>query len=198
MGAFPYRLRSSLTTVAIFSRFPIVGQQNLKLEPVNGSNGCEWADIKINDKIIRLYNLHLQSNSVSGLADDLVENGNFDEKSTWAKIARMIKRFRSNTLIRAKQAEIIAAHVKKSPHPILICGDLNDIPISYTYTTICDNLQDGFKKAGSGFSTTYAGNVPALKIDYILADNAFFFEDFDIKNVAFSDHFPVVARIKMP
>ncbi len=197
LGAFPYRLRSSLTTVAIFSRFPVVTQQNLKLEPVNGGNGCEWADIKINDKTIRFYNVHLQSNSVSGLADELAENGSFDEKSTWAKMARMIKRFRSNTLIRAKQVEIIAAHVKKSPHRVILCGDLNDIPISYTYATLCEDLQDGFKKAGSGFSTTYAGNVPALKIDYILADKALIFEDFDIENVPFSDHFPVVARVKI-
>jgi endonuclease/exonuclease/phosphatase family metal-dependent hydrolase len=198
LNAYPYKMRIEGSSNAIFSKFPIVSKKNIPFDFSNGGNGCNYADIKLsNNKIIRVYNAHLESNSVSGIADYLTEKAEFDKKATWGKVLTMLKLVRRNARKRANQAEKIAQHIASSPYPVIVCGDFNDIPVSYTYNIMSKNLTDAFKTKGSGFGTTYSGNIPALKIDYILTDKKITPLSFDIPDVRFSDHFPVVSEVKV-
>jgi endonuclease/exonuclease/phosphatase family metal-dependent hydrolase len=195
---YPHKMRLNGSTNVIFSKNPIVSKDNIQFDNPNGSNGCNYADVKLSDnKIIRIYNAHLESNSVSGIADYLTEKAEFDKKATWGKVLTMLKLVRRNARKRANQAEKIAQHISSSPYPVIVCGDFNDIPVSYTYNVMSENLTDAFKVKGHGFGTTYSGNIPALKIDYILTDKKIKPLSFDIPDVRFSDHFPVVSKVKI-
>jgi endonuclease/exonuclease/phosphatase family metal-dependent hydrolase len=195
---YPYKMRLNGSTNVIFSKSPIVSKDNIPFDNPNGSNGCNYADIKLpNDKLIRIYNVHLESNNVSGIADYLTEKAEFDKKATWGKVLVMLKLVRRNARKRANQAEKIAQHIASSPYPVIVCGDFNDIPVSYTYNILSENLTDAFKVRGHGFGTTYSGNIPALKIDYILTDKKITPHSFDIPDVRFSDHFPVVSVVQI-
>ena len=46
-------------------------------------NRIVWADVVINNKIMRVVNMHLQSNKVSAQTEDLVNNPDLREKETW-------------------------------------------------------------------------------------------------------------------
>jgi endonuclease/exonuclease/phosphatase family metal-dependent hydrolase len=70
--------------------------------------------------------------------------------------------------MRARQAEILREHIAASPHPVIVCGDFNDTPLSYSYRLMSKGLKDSFMEKGWGLGTTYAGALPALRIDYIL------------------------------
>ena len=197
LDKYPYKARLNGNTIAIFSKLPIEIKNIIRFENGNGSNGCSYADIKVSDnKTVRVYSVHLESNSVSGIADYLTEKADFDKKATWGKVLTMLKLVRRNAKKRANQAEKIAQHIASSPYPVIVCGDFNDIPVSYTYNVLSKNLTDAFKVAGSGFGTTYAGSIPALKIDYILTDKKIRPLSFDIPDVRFSDHYPVVSELK--
>ena len=100
--------------------------------------------------------------------------------------------------IRAKQAEILTNHIASSPYPVIVCGDFNDIPVSYTYRTLSQNLNDAFEKRGFGFGTTYSGNIPALKIDYILTAKRIKIFNCTILKVPYSDHYPMVSELGLP
>jgi endonuclease/exonuclease/phosphatase family metal-dependent hydrolase len=50
----------------------------------------------------------------------------------------------------------------------MVCGDFNDVPLSYSYQTISRNLLDAFREAGTGIERTYKGPFPSFRIDYIL------------------------------
>jgi endonuclease/exonuclease/phosphatase family metal-dependent hydrolase len=198
LKSYPYKMRMDGNTNVFFSKFPITSKNIVPFENPNGGNGCNYADIKLsNSKIIRFYNVHLESNSVSGIADYLTEKAEFDKKATWGKVLTMLKLVRRNARKRANQAEKIAQHIASSPYPVIVCGDFNDIPVSYTYNVMSKNLTDAFKVKGHGFGTTYSGNIPALKIDYILTDKKIKPLSFDIPDVRFSDHFPVVSEVKI-
>jgi endonuclease/exonuclease/phosphatase family metal-dependent hydrolase len=198
LKVYLHKMRMDGNTTVIFSKFPIIAKNIIPFENPNGGNGCSYADVKLkNDKIIRVYNAHLESNSVSGIADYLTEKAEFDKKATWGKVLTMLKLVRRNAKKRANQAEKIAQHIASSPYPVIVCGDFNDIPVSYTYNVISANLTDAFKVKGQGFGTTYSGNIPALKIDYILTDKTIKPLSFDVPDVRFSDHFPVVSDIKI-
>jgi endonuclease/exonuclease/phosphatase family metal-dependent hydrolase len=198
LKVYLHKMRIDGNSTVIFSKFPIIAKNTIPFDNPNGGNGCNYADIKLkNDKIIRIYNAHLESNSVSGIADYLTEKAEFDKKATWGKVLTMLKLVRRNARKRANQAEKIAQHISSSPYPVIVCGDFNDIPVSYTYNVMSENLTDAFKSKGSGFGTTYSGNIPALKIDYILTDKKITPLSFDIPDVRFSDHFPVVSEVKI-
>ena len=46
--------------------------------------------------------------------------------------------------------------------------------------------------------TTFAGKIPALKIDYILTDPSIEILDHKIDRALFSDHYPLSALILLP
>ena len=85
----------------------------------------------------------------------------------------MIERLTENNRIRAEQADTLAALVAASPYPVIVCGDFNDTPVSYTYRTVARKLNDSFRKVGRGYSHTYRGFFDMLRIDYVLFSDEF-------------------------
>lgn len=82
--------------------------------------------------------------------------------------------------------------------PILLCGDFNDTPLSYTYHQIKDaGFIDGFVKAGRGIGYTYAGKLPLLRIDYVWGNERI--EPTAFKRIKFkgSDHYPVMMDFNL-
>ena len=50
-----------------------------------------------------------------------------------------------------------------SPYPIIVCGDFNDVPVSYAYETIGAGLQNAFVEKGSEFHEHSARISPTLQ-----------------------------------
>lgn len=192
---YPYNVLSSNHSILIVSKFPIIKKESIIFDNPNGTNGCSYADIQIKDKIIRIYAVHLRSNAVAGLADDLAEGADYEKRATWSKMITMLRRVRTKAHYRARESEKIAAHMATSPYPIIVCGDFNDIPVSYTYRVLSENLNDTYQKSGFGIGVTYNGNIPALKIDHILTDKKISVFTCKIPKVKFSDHYPVISEI---
>ena len=42
---------------------------------------------------------------------------------------------------RADQVDIIKEDIRLSPYPVIVCGDFNDTPVSYTYKTLSKELR---------------------------------------------------------
>ena len=180
----------------IFSKYPIFNSGHVDIS--KGSNSCLFADLKIGEKKLRVYSLHLQSNQVSTIADKVAEKGNPTQKEMYKDVRKMMSLFRFTARQRAEQAQKIANHIATCPHPVIVCGDFNDTPQSYTYQMIAKNLKDTFKEKGYGFGTTYAGSIPALHIDHILVDKKIKVHSLKILKGNYSDHYPVVSKISLP
>ena len=72
---------------------------------------------------------------------------------------------------RAQQADIIAQFIAENKHRnLIVCGDFNDTPVSYTYNTIISagNLEDAFVQTGNGLGRTFNRYAMAVRIDHIL------------------------------
>lgn len=181
--------------LVIASKYPIVKEGGFGF--LNASNGTIFADIKIEEKIVRVYNIHLKSNEITIIADEVAASRDFREKETWAKIKSMFKGYRKATKIRADQADEITNHIMQSPHPVIICGDFNDVPQSYAYQKIVEGKIDHFQEKGLGMGSTFAGSIPFLRIDYILSSPGIKVIDTEIIKDEYSDHYPVVSYINM-
>jgi endonuclease/exonuclease/phosphatase family metal-dependent hydrolase len=84
-----------------------------------------------------------------------------------------------------------------SPHPYLLCADLNDVPNSYAYATVRGGLQDAFLKKGFGIGRTFTGLSPTLRIDYIFANDQFRIKQFNRVAKNLSDHYMLVADVEL-
>jgi endonuclease/exonuclease/phosphatase family metal-dependent hydrolase len=95
---------------------------------------------------------------------------------------------------RAEQVDILAKHIQSSPYPVIVCGDFNDTPVSYTYNKLSKNLQDAFVESGSGIGNTFRGNFPYVRIDYVLYSPSLKLHHYHTEKVNWSDHFPVMTN----
>ncbi len=78
--------------------------------------------------------------------------------------------------------------MKQSPYKIVICGDFNETPMSYNYNLFYTNYVDAFKNCSKGFGFSYAGKVPAGRIDYIFHSKELESANFIVQKQVFSDH----------
>lgn len=193
---FPYHVKHKSRGVSIFSRYPIVKSGELNFDSTG--NSCLWADLKIEGKIVRVYSIHLQSIKISGEANKLRKEGNLNEKETWLGIRGMLGKYHRSTELRLAQTETVTKHIAQSPHPVILCGDFNDTPISYVYHKISNGLCDNFKEAARDWGATYNGSIPALRIDYIFTSlDAFEVLKHGIIKEKYSDHYPVFSQLEL-
>lgn len=191
--ALPYQYKYPSRPLTIYSKFPI--KKNGVVKFGKNANGGQFADIQINKEIIRFYNVHLRSNQVSTYTNKLAKEYDLQSKETWTDIEGMMRLYKRAAITRVEQTEILLKHIKKSPHPVIVCGDFNDTPQSYIYRQINEQLSDNFKERGSGLGVTYRGSVPALRIDYIFSSPSLRVLENGVLRKPYSDHFGVVSAI---
>lgn len=193
--ALKYHAWSSKGRLVILSKYPLENASSTFFK--NNSNGFQQADLILEDTKIRLFNIHLQTNAISNIADKVASEGDIKEKETWLDIKGMMGRYRRSARLRAHQSEKVAEKIRASPHPVIVAGDFNDTPMSFSYHHLSQNLKDSFREKGRGLGTTYAGSIPALRIDYILSDPRFQILEHRIIKKSFSDHYPVMGRVRI-
>jgi len=187
---FAYQERGGLV---IFSRYPLSGKHSIYFE--NKANGYQYVDVDVGGSNIRLFNVHLQSNSLTFLAEKVAERGNFQEKETWMNVGGMIGRYKKAAAMRVRQINEISGAISESPYPVILCGDFNDVPQSYIYRQLSGLLKDSFKETGSGLGVTYSGAIPGLRIDYVFISPQLHAYSHQIENVGFSDHRQVWSTV---
>ncbi|NRB63815.1 MAG: endonuclease/exonuclease/phosphatase family protein [Saprospiraceae bacterium] len=165
----------------------------------NNANGILWGTVQTPYGPLAVYSFHLQSNRISGLADQIVhESSTFSLARTIRTFWSMLEGYKNAALIRTDQGQRINQLVKAQTLPFILGGDLNDVPQSNTYHLIRKGMQDAFKASGRGLGITYAGHLPSLRIDYVFAGPSIDVKSNFVGEKTFSDHYPVVAKISMP
>ena len=169
----PHSLSRVNLSPAIYSRYPII-----KASRMDTLKNFVWADIVIkkdknNEDTIRVFNNHLHSTAIRRDDSNYIENHEYLEGDSLGKVHSMVKRLTENNRVRAEQADTLAALVAASPYPVIVCGDFNDTPVSYTYRTVAHKLNDPYRKVGRGYSHTYRGFFDMLRIDYIFYSDEF-------------------------
>lgn len=180
------RLKNNYTGIAIFSRFPIVGKGHLSKLGAPHCNKCIFADILVNKRNYRIYTVHLQSYFFS--LDQ-------EKQSLPGRLKSTFKKLKFGLVNRGVQAGELKQALAKSPYPIILTGDFNDTPLSYTYNQLSQGLNNSFTEKGSGYGKTYTGLPFPFQIDYILSSPSFKTLSYQTVKQQPSDHYPVVAEL---
>lgn len=184
--------------MAIFSKFPIVNQGNIEFNRNMNMNEAVFADIRKGDKTFRVYNVHFQSISFQPEDYQYLKKITTEMMKTDVESSKKIgSRLKNAFIKRSNQVKMVKEHAEKSPLPHIIAGDFNDTPISYTVKTISRDMNNCFRKKGSGFGITYNGAFPNFQIDYIFTSTEFEVKNYLIINKKLSDHYPVRADLEL-
>ena len=157
--------------IMIFSKYPIINKQTISTYPNDYNSIFQYADIVKGADTIRVFNIHLQSLRFSKENLKYIDKPTVEDENTAIKESKnIISKFKRGFLRRQLQADRIRAEIDKSPYPVIVTGDFNDVPNSYAYHTIGKGLNNAFAEKGSGLGRTFSGISPVLRIDNIFAD----------------------------
>ena len=183
--------------VACYSKLPILSARPLKY--ASASNGTLVYELAWGDDTLLLINNHLESNKLTKedkvVYEDMLRDPEKDKVESGMR--QLVGKLAEAAALRAPQADSIAREIERSPHrDIIVCGDFNDSPISYTHRVIGQELDDAFTHSGRGLGISYNQNKFYFRIDHILTSPSL--EAFNCtvdRSIAASDHYPVTCRI---
>ncbi len=196
-ASYPYRdsmtnVQSGLCTVML-SKFPIVSKERIMYE--SKGNMSAAFKVKMGQDTVTVINNHLETTGLS-LDDRAVfkqmVKGKSEKDTMKVESKRLIAKLGESAKIRAPQAETVANYVKECGGSIILCGDFNDSPISYTHRTIAKVLTDCYVSTGNGPGISYHGNAMFVRIDNIMCSDDWIPYSCKVdRSIGFSDHYPI-------
>jgi endonuclease/exonuclease/phosphatase family metal-dependent hydrolase len=185
-------------SVVCMSKYPILRFHRIEYESLSNSS---WVyDIKRGKDTLRVINNHLESNKLNREEkDQYTEILQKRESAKITKVAGLLgNKVGKSTRIRGNQAEAVSQVIHESPYKVLVCGDFNDVPGSYTYRKIRSDILDSWVERGNGWGHTFHENLFLFRIDYILHSPDLKCVEAHVDHVHFSDHYPVWANFQEP
>lgn len=172
------------------TRFPILFMGEIRFK--NSGNMIIYTDILMNSDTVRVFNCHLQSYRLGQTEISAIDTIDFDTDAKTQQTYRHLGgKFKNALIKRAEQAATLREYLNQSPYPVIVCGDFNDTPVSFTYRMVRGDLEDSFTESGKGTANTYNGKLPSFRIDYILYSPEFTSYNFDVSTLNHSDHYPI-------
>jgi endonuclease/exonuclease/phosphatase family metal-dependent hydrolase len=182
--------------VATYSKYPIINKGCINFE--KSYNSCIYSDVLINSDTVRFYNVHFESIRLRKPKYTFTDSSSFGFNSKQIDEVKDISgRLKHAFIKRAQQVDQVSWHISRSPYPVVVCGDFNDTPVSYTYQKVRGNLKDAFMDSGKGIGNTYRGSFPSFRIDYIFHSREFEAFNYQTNRIQLSDHYPVSCELKL-
>lgn len=201
LANYPYksicRVGKGTNALACYSRYPILSTQRINYN--SSFNGSVVYTIKMGNDTLTVINNHLESNKLT--IDDretYMQMIKSPETADMKKGSRMLlHKLAQATSIRAAQADSIASFIERSGRRnLIVCGDFNTPPVSYTHRIIGKGLDDAFVQSGFGPGISYHKNGFYFRIDNILiSPDLKSFRCTVDKRIKNSDHYPVWCYI---
>ncbi|MEP6711838.1 MAG: endonuclease/exonuclease/phosphatase family protein [Ferruginibacter sp.] len=156
----------------IFSRYKIIDTLKIVFpKPFEGS--IIKAGILINNDTIDIFTTRLQpfrfqSNEYKELHD--IKSGS-DAGFTGSK--NIISKLRLAYKLKAEQVLLAKNLIAESKRPKIFTGDLNDVPVSFAYSELKNEMADVWISKGKGLGRTFKFISPTLRIDDIFYNHYF-------------------------
>ncbi len=189
--------------IVLYSKWPILTE--VKIDTC--STDYTWAmyyEIDYRGRKLALVNCHLESTRLSNENRKLYKSqARHFESDSLARMEDGLRQLKPSFLERTRQTSIInrflnTRMIASDKLPLLICGDLNDTPISFTYHSLRRDFGDAWVEAGYGPGTTYR-EIPFLfRIDHVFHSSHFHaLRARVLKEIKASDHYPVMVDFQL-
>lgn len=195
MRIYPYKTNYGQSELTMLSKYPIRNFRNSN-ESKNDKDEFRltgFAEVDYEGLNILIANVHLTSFCLSDSERKVLKNVAAAKEYSSGVLSKLKEGFE----VRGKLARHLKSRLSETGmRNIIVCGDFNDVPGSYTYRTLSgDDFKDAYAESGFGPMVTYNAHHMYFHLDHILyrGDNirALSCERGGLRN---SDHFPVIAK----
>ena len=187
--------------IVLLSKYPVLWQDTIPYGSSSNQSVAYMLDIKGTKTLV--VNNHFESNGLSSGDKEgfkTLVKGELKTDEAKRQSVHLIKKLGDVSARRAPQAEAVARFVKKyldKQIPVILCGDFNDSPLSYTHHVISKELNDCYVESGNGPGISYHKSGMYFRIDHIFCSDDF--ESYGAKvdnSVTTSDHYPIYCWLK--
>ena len=182
----------------IFSKYPI--EDDEFTERFNKIDNVGFVKLINTHRIGAFYVecVHLQSFSISKEEIEYLRDAKHYVENSETRGKSLIFKLKEGFQKRTEDTKTIVSNMPQNGLPIIICGDFNDTPLSYTYRQMRSaNMNDAFLKVGSGLGKTYCGKLPLLRIDYFWHSDNIVPMTFTRVTKKMSDHYPIIMTFNV-
>lgn len=183
------------TGSGIFSKTPLLDTTRMCYDNLPLQECAISADVVFKNKRLRLMTTHLISMNLRKGHLDRTDEAFREYDSAFIFGSSRFTKLVHYDSVHSRQALALKRLANASAYPVLLSGDFNSTPSSFTYHTIKGNLQDAFLEKGFGIGRTYSSLSPTLRIDYVLLDKRLEVVQYNCPYLYLSDHFPIITDV---
>lgn len=184
--------------VVCYSKYPILSTETINYK--SDTNASVLYELKDGNDTIYLINNHFESNKLTpgdkAHYKEMIKEPELEKVEDGTRM--LVRKMAKAAVLRAAQVDTVAARVRAlRGKPVIVCGDFNDSPISYSCRVLTDVLSSAFEQSGNGLGISYNQKGFYVRIDHILfSDEWESWHTYVDNSVPFSDHYPLVSHLK--
>ena len=181
---YPYR-KKAFFDVGILSKYPYTEVKSSALDKDKLNYFIKAWDVQAPGGDIRVVSMHLSSLRFTQNDSKIIESMN-KPSNRKRRVKSVVRKLDNGFRTHVRQVTAMRKLLDETTGDVIVMGDMNDTPGSYTYRTLCgDDLLDAW--AESGFGPTY------VKIDHIFYRGNMKLLTCRRDKEGESDHYPLVA-----
>lgn len=200
---YPYRdsvmKTPSGTSLVLLSKHPIIKTEKIDY-PSETNASAAFTVVMDNDTVIVINN-HFESTGLSIEEREEFKNivkGNAGNDTIKEESRKLIAKLSESNKKRAPQADAVAKYVRDNAgKSIILCGDFNDNPVSYTRHILAKELTDCYVSTANGPGISYHHNAIFVRIDNVMCSSQWQPHNFKVdRSIGVSDHYPIYGWLK--
>ncbi len=194
---YPYRISDNVNNFMLLSKYPAVSGK----VPSELCRNATLYHLRVEGKRLDIISTHLQSFMLSNDEREVVIDikGLGSASHSVNKFKKEITPVLSDGFRkRSDDARYIRQLADSLHNTLIICGDFNDVPISWAYRKIRGNdISDAYADTGFGPLVTYNAHCFYFHIDHVLYRGGI--EPLSVKKgkVLCSDHYPLKTEFRL-
>lgn len=198
---YPYKAGTWRSDIKVLSKFPV---ERLDKYHMDETGFIRYDLFKVNfpENELLIAMVHLYSFGLSEEERNVVTEINSVEtaKSSMKELKGSIRgKLRKGFRYRSDDAKALREMLDDIPLdiPIIVCGDFNDVPASWTYNIVRgDDMRDAYVETNFGPAITYNLHALYFHIDQMLYRGPLEAIDLTIGKINSSDHYPLIGEFQ--
>ena len=177
--AYPYRAGLSSTDIKVMSKYPVE------------RTGYKWDGERYGwSQRFDLFKVHFPGGHTLNLAMVHLYSYDLSEDERKVVTGNPFQR-------RAENAALLRKEIDRISGPLIVCGDFNDVPASWSYNLIMgDDLKDAYTETNFGPTFTYNAHMFYFHIDQILYKGDLKALSVRKGKIKTSDHYPLLSEFE--
>ncbi len=176
----------------IYSRYPIVDTLKNNFPPPFGGSLIQ-AKILFNKDTLNIFTTRMQMMLFHQEEYEALYKIKRLKDTNLSGTKDLISKLKFGYQQRGIALDIIHSQIKKAKGPVFFMGDLNDVPSSYSYRTVKQDMKDAWLNKGFGLGRTYNQLSPTLRMDYLFYSKQIQIQQYKQIRSTGSDHYGSIS-----